>query len=170
MGRHSHLCRGAWVGGRWPSRGSTWIIRGSSTSPPRGPTSLYSPGRPGCSPGFCNRLMLLVSQLLENDSFFTTTPTLSSSLTACKIVLYSFAHEKGFRDASHGPSLVWAEPQQTVWPDRTVRWREARLTPPHIGRLSVARRRWTPMTRSHQVGSPTSTRRGWARGGRRSHG
>lgn len=35
------------------SLGSMVILRGLATFPPRGPTSTYSPGRFGFSPGFC---------------------------------------------------------------------------------------------------------------------
>ena len=46
---------GSWVGGKGVSPGSmvTWL--GFGTEPPRGPRSMYSPGRDGFSPGFWSR-------------------------------------------------------------------------------------------------------------------
>jgi hypothetical protein len=40
------------VGGSGLSPGSMVTVRGSGTSPPRGPRSIYSPGLFGFSPGF----------------------------------------------------------------------------------------------------------------------
>ena len=48
-----HFLPGFCVGGRGVSFGSMVIRRGCGTLPPRGPTSSYSPGRSGFSPGFC---------------------------------------------------------------------------------------------------------------------
>ena len=48
-----HVLPGFCVGGRGESPGSIVTRRGFGTCPPLGPTSLYSPGRFGFSPGFC---------------------------------------------------------------------------------------------------------------------
>jgi len=47
-----HVLPGLCVGGRGESPGSIVTWRGSGTFPPLGPTSRYSPGRCGFSPGF----------------------------------------------------------------------------------------------------------------------
>lgn len=52
---HSQRRPGFCVGGNLGSRGSMVTCRGFGTVPPPGPTSLYSPGLLGFSPGFCIR-------------------------------------------------------------------------------------------------------------------
>lgn len=47
-----HLLPGFEVGGSLESPGSSVTCLGFVTPPPRGPVSLYSPGRAGFSPGF----------------------------------------------------------------------------------------------------------------------
>ena len=49
----SHFLPGSCVGGNGLSPGSILTLRGFFTLPPRGPTSRYSPGLLGFSPGFC---------------------------------------------------------------------------------------------------------------------
>ena len=46
---------GFWVGGKGVSPGSMVTVLGLGTEPPRGPRSMYSPGRDGFSPGFWSR-------------------------------------------------------------------------------------------------------------------
>ena len=46
---------GFWVGGKGVSPGSMVTLLGLGTEPPRGPRSMYSPGRDGFSPGFWSR-------------------------------------------------------------------------------------------------------------------
>jgi hypothetical protein len=56
----SHVRPGCCVGGRGLSPGSIVTCLGRGTSPPRGPRSMYSPGRDGFSPGFCSGIVVLL--------------------------------------------------------------------------------------------------------------